>query len=368
MIRAHRIRLNPTPDQAAYFAKAAGTRRFVYNWGLAEWKKQYEAGERLSARDVRNKFNSIKKKEFPWVYEVTKCVVDGAFEDLGKAFKNFFEGLAAKRKVGYPKFKAKKRSRDGFYLANNVFSVETHWIYIPKLGRVNMTEVLRFEGKILSARITRTAKWWFVSITVETQEGIPSHQGGMVGIDLGISRLATLSDGTGFENQKPLRHLLHKIKQAHRALCRKQKGSQNRDKARLKLARLYYRVSCVRDDTLHKMTTAITETYGFIGLEDLNVKGMMKNHYLAQALSDVSLGRFETFLIAKAAARGSHIQWVDRFFPSSKRCHACHKTKVSLTLNERSFVCEQCGLTCDRDHNASLNILQEAIRLFESSR
>ena len=154
MIRTHRVRLHPTPEQAGYFRKAAGTARFVFNWGLAEWKRQYEAGENPSALALKKQFNALKGEQFPWVYEVTKCAVEGAFMDLASAFKNFFEGQKRGRKIGYPKFKAKKRDTPSFYLANDKFQVRGHYLYVPKLGRVNIAEKLRFNGKILSARIT----------------------------------------------------------------------------------------------------------------------------------------------------------------------------------------------------------------------
>ncbi|MDZ4770038.1 MAG: transposase [Chloroflexota bacterium] len=157
MIRSHRIRLNPTPEQAVYFAKAAGTRRFIFNWGLAEWKRQYDAGEKSSALALKKQFNTIRKEQFPWSYDVTKCVIEGAFRDLASAFKNFFEGIKSGSKVGYPRFKQKKRSREGFYLANDKFDVSGHWLKVPKLGLVNMAEKLRFAGKIMAAHITQTA-------------------------------------------------------------------------------------------------------------------------------------------------------------------------------------------------------------------
>jgi len=367
MIRSHCIRLNPTPEQATYFAQAAGTRRFVFNWGLAEWKRQCEAGGKPSALALKKQFNAIKGTLFPWVYEVTKCAVEGAFMDLATAFKNFFEGRKAGRKVGYPKFKQKKRSREGFYLDNDKFRVNGHWVNIPKLGWVNMAETLRFEGKILSGRITQTAGWWFISIAVEMPDAETVHNGKAIGMDLGLNRLATLSDGTGFENQKPLRTLLKKLKRLQREFSRKQKGSRNREKARLKLARLHYRIACIRDDLLHKITTKIAEKYGFVGIETLNVKGMMQNHALAQALGDASFGRFAELLGTKVPAAGGILQPVGRFFPSSKRCHSCHKRDDELTLADRMFICPNCQLQCDRDLNASINILQEAIRLFESS-
>jgi putative transposase len=173
MIKAHKIRLNPTPEQATYFAKAAGTARFCFHWAVAEWQKQYEAGGKPSALALRTQFNAIKKDQFPWVYDVTKCAVEGAFIDVATAFKNFFEGRKAGRKTGFPKFKTKRRSRPSFYVANDKFSGGSHWIDVPKLGRVNMAETLRFNGKILSARISKTASWWFVSITVDMPDEVP---------------------------------------------------------------------------------------------------------------------------------------------------------------------------------------------------
>jgi putative transposase len=367
MIRSHRIRLNPTPEQANYFARAAGTRRFVFNWGLAEWKRQHEAGEKPSALALKKQFNAIKEEQFPWVYEVTKCAVEGAFIDLANAFKSFFEGRKAGRKVGFPKFKAKKRSREGFYVANDKFDVSGHWMKLPHIGLVNMTEKLRFHGKILSARFTEQAGWWFVSIAVEMPDPLCVQQPGRVGIDLGIYHLAALSDGSVLENQKPLRDLLHTVRRLNRSVSRKQKDSRNREKARLKLSRLHYRIACIREDYLHKVTTLLAEQYGFIGVESLNVKGMMKNRALAQALGDAAFGTFNRFLSTKVEARIGKVQAVGRFYPSSKTCSCCGQVKAELTLAEREFVCDTCGFTLDRDVNAAINILNEALRLSASS-
>jgi putative transposase len=364
MIRSHRIRLNPTSEQATYFAMAAGTRR----WGLAEWKRQVEAGEKPSALALKKQFNAMREAAFPWTYLVTKCVVEGAFMDLAAAFKNFFEGRKVKRKVGYPKFKTKKRSRDGFYVANDKFDVSGHWIKLPHIGLVNMAEKLRFKGKLMSARITRTAGWWFVSIAVEMpdvhQQQLPSK----IGLDLGVNRLATLSDGSVLENQKPLKSLLKQVKRANRSLSRKQKGSKNRKKARLKLARLHYRIACVRDDILHKITTALAENYGMVAVEDLNVKGMMHNHSLAQALGDAAFGKLVELLEHKLTAKQGQMVKVGRFFPSSKTCSCCGALKPDLSLSERTFSCHACGFALDRDWNAAINILNEATRLLEQSR
>ena len=366
MIRAHKIRLQPTLEQRTYFEQAAGTARFVFNWGLEHWKAAYAAGEKPSARSLKKQFNAVKAALYPWAYLVSKSVVEGAFQDLGTAFKNFFEGQKTGRRVGYPQFKRKKRSKASFYLANDRFNVGDHWIDIAKLGRVNMTESLRFKGKILSGRITKRGKWWFISITVELPDHLLFNNNPPLGVDVGVLRLATLSDGRWFENQKPLRHLLKVLKRLHRSLSRKQTGSKNREKARLKLAILYYRIACIRDDILHKMTTEIARTAGLVGIEDLNVKGMMHNHKLALSLQDAALGRLLDFLESKVRAAGGQVIKVDRFFPSSKTCCFCGWKHDTLTLADRTFQCgnPDCAMTVDRDRNAAVNILNEAVRLY----
>jgi len=369
MIRAHKIRLNPTPEQANYFARAAGTARFCFNWGLAEWKKRYERGEKPNTRALRAQFHAIRREQFPWTYDTTKCAVEGAFSDLGKAFNNFFEGRKKGRKVGYPVFKSKKKHRASFYIANDKFTVGSHWIEIPKLGRVNMAECLRFRGKILGARVTKVAAWWFVSIQVQLPDTHPVNTNPPVGVDVGINRLATLSDGREFENQKPLRSAQKKLAHAQRALSRKKPGSRNREKAREQVARCHYEVSCIRNDVLHKLTTIVARKYGLVGIEDLHVKGLLRNHCLALSLSDAALGRLLTLLENKVLATGGHVIQVDRYFPSSKRCSQCHTTNPDLELSDRVFVCvnEACRYTADRDENAALNLVEEARRLWRET-
>lgn len=368
MIRSHRIRLNPTPEQAQYFARAAGTRRFVYNWGLAEWQRQYEAGGKPSALALKKQFNAIKGEQFPWVYAVTKCVVEGAFMDLATAFKKFFEGRNAGRKVGFPRFKSRKRSREGFYVANDKFDVSGHWIKLPHIGLVNLAEKLRFKGKLLSARITRSAKWWFVSIAVEMPQVHQQQLPGAVGVDVGVNRLVTLSDGRVLENQKPLRSLLRRLQRLNRSLSRKQPGSQNYHKAKRKLARLHYRIACLRDDVLHNFTTSLAEEYGVVAVEDLNVQGMMQNHKLAQAVGDASFSKLVALLEDKLEAKQGEMVKVGRFYPSSKTCSCCGQVKANLSLAERTFVCSGCGFMIDRDWNAAINLLNEGLRLLGRSR
>jgi putative transposase len=371
MIKAHKIRLNPTPEQANYFARAAGTARFVWNWALAEWNRQYEAGEKPTALKLKKRFNEIRREQFPWTWEVTKNASDQPFLDLGKAYTAFFEGLKNGKKKGRPKFKSKKRSRASFYLANDQFELGDHRIWIPKLGWVNMAESLRFNGKVTGARITKTADWWFASITVELEDAQPDPphpRPHAVGIDVGLNRLATLSTGEEYENQAFLKTALGKLRQANKRLHRRVKGSKNREKARRQVARLHYQITCMRDDVLHKLTTRLATCYGIIGIEDLNIKGLLKNRRLSRSFSDAALGKLLNLLTSKVQQRGGQAILVGRFFPSSKTCHCCGWKWEAMGLSDRIFICQNptcayAGFSQDRDHNAALNILYEALRL-----
>ena len=363
MIKAHKIRLNPTPEQVTYFAKAAGTARFVWNWALAEWNRQYEAGEKPTALKLKKQFNEIRREQFPWTWEVTKNASDQPILDLGKAFTAFFEGRARR-----PRFKSKKRSKASFYLANDQFELGDHRIWVPKLGWVNMAENLRFTGKVTGARITKTADWWFVSIQVEIPDAVAVNRPAAVGIDVGLNRLATLSTGEGVENQAFLKTALGKLRQANKRLHRRKPGSKNREKARRQVARLHYHITCMRDDVLHKLTTRLANCYGIIGIEDLNLKGLLKNRRLSRAFSDAALGKLLSLLDAKVEQRGGQVIKVGRFFPSSKTCHGCGWKWETMTLKDRVFVCQNPScpyyqLPQDRDHNASQNILREALHL-----
>jgi len=363
MIRAQKIRLNPTTEQANYFARAAGVTRFVWNWALAEWNRHYEAGENPTAFKLKKHFNEIRREQFPWTWDVTKNASDQPFLDLGKAFTAFFEGRARR-----PRFKSKKRSKPSFYLANDQFELGDHRIWVPKLGWVNMAENLRFVGKVTGARITRMADWWFVSIQVELPDETPRKKPTAVGIDMGLNRLATLSTGEGIENQAFLTTALKKLRRANKRLHRRALGSKNREKARRQVARLHYRITCLRNDLLHKLTTRLVDNYGIIGVESLNLKGLLQNRRLARSFSDASLGTLVRLLEAKVEQRGGQIIKVDRFFPSSKTCHCCGWKWEDMTLKDRVFVCQNPSCPYeqfpqDRDHNAGQNVLREVLRL-----
>jgi putative transposase len=356
VILAHRIALDPNDVQRTYFAKACGTARFAYNWALAEWNRQYAAGEKPNEGALRRQLNAIKREQFPWMLEITKCAPQAAIQDLGIAFKNFFA------KTGkYPRFKKKGKSKDKFSLSNDQFYVQDDRIHLPRIGFVRMREQIRFAGKILSATISRTADRWFVSIAVEVTDMPPVENQDVVGLDLGVTTLATLSTGEKIEGPKPHKALLGSLKRLSRAHSRKAKGSKNKAKASMKLTRLHARIANVRRDALHKLTTSLATRFGVIGIENLNVSGMVKSHNLARAISDMGFFEFRRQLEYKAKMRGGKIVVLDRFFPSSKLCSDCGFHAGEMGLNVREWTCTNCGEHHDRDVNAAINLRNMAV-------
>ncbi len=361
MIRAHKIRLNPTPEQEIYFRKAAGTKRFVYNQALAlwQWGKQNEIPE-FGPMEIKRQINTFKAAQFPWMYDVAKDVFEGAFQDLGAALKNYFESKAGMGKgdqrspqVGFPKFKTKKNKKQSFRLNNDKFKVKGHEFWVPNLGWVNMAEALRFQGKIIGAVVSKVADYWFVSITVEVEKPAPiEFAQATVGVDVGVKTLAKLSDESAFENQKPLRKQQNRLRRLNRSLSRRKKGSQRWYKTKSKLGRFHFRVANQRADAHHKASHAIASTYKFIGVEDLHVRGMVRNRKLALSVSDVGLGEFIRQIEYKSEAFGGHTVKVGRFYASSKTCNDCGYINKALALSDRTWLCQGCGVIHDRDWNA----------------
>ena len=351
--RSHKIALDPTPDQEHQFRRASGVARFAWNWALAEWLRQYKAGLKPTALGLKKQFNAVKGHLFPWVYESPRDANAQPFANLGKAYARFFNKEARR-----PKFKKKGRCRDAFYVANDRFRVDGKTVTLPHIGNVRMREALRFEGKITCATVSRTADRWFISITVETDLLVRpcENQARTVGVDLGVKRLATLSDGTFVVGPKPLHLTLKQVERLGRALSRKTKGSRNWEKARRRLARCHGRLAAIRQDALHKLTTALVRDHACIVIEDLNVKGMTRNRKLARAILDMGFGEFRRQLDYKQELAGAEVVVADRWFPSSRTCSACGALNDTLTLKDRTFHCGGCGLEEDRDLNAARNL------------
>ena len=305
---------------------------------------------------LKKHFNAIKGELFPWVYDSLRDANAQPFANLGQAFRNFFAGQAK-----YPRFKKKGKCRDAFYVANDKFHVEGDMITLPRIGKVKMREALRFDGKVICATVSRTANRWFVSISVEVDLPVlaSENQTRRAGVDLGVKNLATvasLGDEIIIEGPKPLRAALKRLKRLNRSLSRKAKGSKNREKARLRLARCHTRIAGVRTDALHKLTTWLVRTYGCVVIEDLGVKGMVRNRKLARVISDMGFGEFRRQLEYKSELSEGEIVVADRWFPSSKRCRQCDMVNESLTLKDRIFTCSGCGHVEDRDVHAARNL------------
>ena len=381
-IRGHIIELKPNNQQVTYFNKACGVARLSYNWALNEWQKQYQQDKQYrdecqklgltidesklnkpTQGKLRKQLNAIKREQFPFMMEVTKCSPQEAIIQLGDAFKRFFKGES-----NYPQFR-KKGKDDRFSLTNDQFKIIGRKIKIPNLGWVKMTENLRHQGKILSAKVFKKANKWFVSIAVELDKVIlpKPKTGKSVGIDLGITDLATLSDGTKIGAPKPLKSKLKKLQRLSKQLSRKQQGSTNREKAKTKLSRLHLKISNIRKDFLHKLTTNLVKSYDIICLENLNVQGMIKNRKLSRAINDLGFYELKRQLVYKANQWGKQVKELNRFYPSSKTCSNCSYKLESLSLSTRYWTCPNCNTNHDRDINASINILNQADKVLTLS-
>jgi putative transposase len=364
-IKTHKIELALNNKQNNHMNKCFGVKRVAYNYGLSRWKEKYEAGEKVNEGIIRKELNEIKAEKFPYMYEVSKSAVQHAVKDLGVAFSNFFAGRA-----GYPKFK-KKYVKDSFRICNDQYSIIGKYIKLPHIGKIKMTEEVRFKGKLLNATITREADRVYISIPVEVaKEEVQvrnNDENQVVGVDLGITHLATLSTGIQIPNSARLKKLLNEVKQLNRSLSRKQggkkgiKSSNNYKKAKEKLAKLHRQIVNIRNDILHKITTMLADNFDVICIEDLNVTGMLKNHKLARAIQNCGFGRFRILLESKTKARGKTVIIVDRFFPSSKLCSNCNEKNTSLTLSDREWVCSICNAKHDRDVNAAINLKNKAV-------
>lgn len=376
MLEAVKVALDPTPTQERMLLSHAGAARFAFNAGLAHVKEALDASEKpeWSYYSLVRWWNSSKDAlavdadGVPWWRENSKEAANTGLRSLAAALSNWSKsrrGARKGRRVGFPKFKAKDQAVPRFAYTTGSFGLiegDPKALKLPRIGRVHCMENVaeRVDGaRVLRMTVSRRAGRWYAALTVErdTPVAVCAPKGGAVGIDLGVKTLATLSDGTVIENPRCLASSERRLKRAQKALSRKVKGSRRRAKARAKVARLHAHVANQRQDAMHKATTWLASTFSEICIEDLNTAGMVKNHHLAKAVSDAAFGEFRRQLEYKTARTGATLHVINRWYPSSKTCSECGAVKAKLSLSERVYRCDACGLSIDRDLNAAINIL-----------
>ena len=361
MLRAYKYRIYPTDGQKVLFAKTFGCCRFVYNWALNLKITAYrERKETLGNVYLTNLMKSELKAEHDWLSEVNSQSLQSALRNLDTAYTNFFRNTKA---VGFPRFKSRK-DRQSFLCPQHCrVDFERGTITIPKAKDIPAVLHRRFRGTVKTVTVSMTPSGkYYASVLVDTDiQEVPVKSvcaDSIFGIDLGIKSLAVCSDGRTFDNPKNLHRNLKRLAMLQKRLSRKQKGSANRNKARVKVAQLQEHISNCRKDNLHKITHALTHDSQVrtICMENLNVKGMQRNHHLAQSVADASFGMFFTMLEYKCRWYGVNLIKIDRFAPSSKTCGKCGYIYKGLKLSERSWICPECGTHHDRDFNAACNI------------
>ena len=371
MLKAYKYRLYPTKTQEVLLAKHFGCARYIYNYGLERKIKSYsETKKSVSRFTIQADLPKLKKAESTkWLSEVNSLSLQAALLNLDMAFTRFF-----KEKKGFPKFKSKHDNRQSFQVPQNTeVDYEAKLVYLPKFKEgIKCKFERQFSGNIKTSTVSRTPTGkYFISILVETEDIIPNKapidENKAVGVDLGIKTFATLSDGTEIQNPKYLKKALKKLKRLQRSVSRKKKGSNSRKKAVTLLARQHEKVTNKRKDFLHKTSKYLIDHYDTICLETLSASNMMKNHRLAQAIQDIGIYTFNSYMDYKAEWHGKNIIRIGRFEPSSKMC-SCGHIHNGLKLSDRVWTCPACGAVNQRDLLAAQNIKKFAFKLNNTAR
>ena len=357
--KAYKFRIYPTVEQEVLLAKHFGCTRWVYNYFLNERKEQYQKSKKSDNYYAQAKtLTEIKKnEETQWLKEVNSQTLQLALRSLDTAFLNFFRGNAQ-----FPKFKSRKH-KNSFTIPQNG-CVSNGLLYIPKFkDGIKIKLHRRLVGKIGKMNISKTptGKYYVSIFTEQVIEDLPKTDK-QVGIDLGLKDFVITSDNKRFKNNRYTKKYAKKLKKAQQHLSRKQKGSNGFEKQKLKVANIHEKIASCRLDALHKVSKQLVSEYDVIVCEDLNVKGMIKNHKLSKHIADVSWGNFVTLLQYKCDWYGKQLIKVNRFFPSSKCCSECGWINQNLKLSDREWTCKACGVTHERDWNASRNILKEGLK------
>ena len=364
--KVYRFRLEPTPTQRQALTRLAGARRFVFNWGLATRKEHYKAhGESLKRAELSRRLTQLKNQpETAWLRECDSQLLQQALADLDRAYQNFFT-----KRARFPRFRSRKNPYQSFRIPQRV-KIEGGRCYIPKIGWVRIRQSQSVEGTPKSATFKLDpCGHWHVTLTTafELPDGSlsPVDSERVVGLDLGLKELVVTSEGERVAPPKHYRRQERKLARAQRSLCRKRKGSHNRTKARLKVARIHQKIGNQRRDHLHKLTTSLVDAYEGVCIEDLHVRGLAKTK-LAKSILDAGWGELRRMLDYKCRWKRKRLAVIDRWFPSSKLCHHCGTIHDKLTLSDRMWTCTGCGAVLDRDLNAAHNIRLQGLLIMDA--
>jgi putative transposase len=362
MHKAFKFRLLPTKEQEVLLAKHFGCSRFIYNHFLSEKQKHY-LENKTTLNFNQCAANLVKKKkdeEFQWLKEINSQVLISTLMNLETAYGNFF-----RKKSKFPRFKSKK-NKNSFQVPQHVSLKEKNVVQVPKFKEgLKFIKHRKLKGTIKSATISKnpSGKYYISFLCVVEKPDVHKKTGKSIGIDLGLKDFIITSEGKRYCNPKYTKKYEVKLARKQRILSRKEKRSKGRDKARLSIAKVHEKITNSRNDMQHKVSSKLVKDYDLIAIEDLNVKGMVKNHKLAKAISDVAWSGFVSKLKYKAQWNGKKVIVIDRFYPSSKTCSCCDHIKESLSLDERTWTCSKCNTIHDRDVNASKNILRRALAI-----
>jgi len=372
MILGKKVRLYPTEEQAEKLWKSAGTARFIYNWTLAKQQENYaqkKTGKSdikfISDNDLRKEITLLKKtEEFSWLKDVSNNVAKQAVKDACEAYKRFFKGQS-----DFPKFKSRKKSKPSFYNDTDKLKVKEKLVLIEKVGWIKTNEQVPLNVKYYNPRVSFDGKYWYLSVGIEREKLQEELRGTVTGIDLGVKKLAVCSDGQVFENinksksNKKLEKKLHRLqRKVSRKYEKNKKGKEyaktsNIIKLEKQIKLVYRKLANIRANHIHQTTNKIVKTKpSKIIMEALNIKGMMKNKHLSKAIANQGLYEFVRQMKYKCELYGIKFVQADKWYASSKICSKCGNKKVKLSLSERVYKCECCGLEIDRDYNASINL------------
>lgn len=357
VLKAYKYQLDPTPSQKRWLSQAFGNVRYVYNWSLAERIKAYEQDKkRLTAYDLCKKLTSLKhEKDKIWLNETPISSLQYAIRNMDSAFTRFF-----REKKGFPKFRS-KYGRQSIQLINNVtIDFDVNKIKIPKIDSIRVFATRQFKGSMRTITIsTNAAGKYFISILIDTNETAPAKtfikETTTIGVDVGLKHFAVLSNGERIDNPRHYQKSEKRLAVLQRRLSRKQKNSKRREKTKLAIAKQHYKITCQRNDFLHKLTSQLVKSHDSIVIEDLNVEGMLKNHCLAKHISSAAWSEFFRQLQYKCEWNGKNLIRIGRFDPSSRMC-TCGIINHTLKLSDRTWTCRACGTKHDRDLLAANNI------------